>query len=111
MGTDGPIVEVRDLTKKYGRFVALDGLTLSVGRGQILGFIGPNGAGKTTAIKILVGLSRPTAGSATVAGVDCVARPRQVEAADRLHARHVRLLRQHAGQRVPRLLRRGVRDP
>ncbi|VTR98770.1 abc transporter : ABC-type multidrug transport system ATPase component OS=Clostridium sp. CAG:505 GN=BN684_01535 PE=4 SV=1: ABC_tran [Gemmata massiliana] len=79
MGTDGPIVEVRDLTKKYGRFVALDGLTLSVGRGQILGFIGPNGAGKTTAIKILVGLSRPTAGSATVAGVDCVARPRQLK--------------------------------
>ena len=79
MGTDGPIVEVRGLTKKYGRFVALDGLTLSVGRGQILGFIGPNGAGKTTAIKILVGLSRPTAGSATVAGVDCVARPRQLK--------------------------------
>ena len=55
-------VETRDLTKKYGDFTALDGLSLSVDRGQILGFIGPNGAGKTTTIKILVGLARPTSG-------------------------------------------------
>ena len=79
MGTDGSVVEVRDLSKRYGRFVALDRLTLSVGRGQILGFIGPNGAGKTTAIKILVGLARPTGGTATVAGVDCAARPRALK--------------------------------
>src|SRR3954452_7454190 len=67
-----PVVETRQLTKKYGKVVALDGLTLSVERGQILGFVGPNGAGKTTTIKILVGLARPTSGSASVAGVDCV---------------------------------------
>jgi len=79
MGTDGAVVEVRDLTKKYGRFLALDRLTFSVGRGQILGFIGPNGAGKTTAIKILVGLARPTAGTAHVAGIDCVAQPRKIK--------------------------------
>ena len=79
MGTDGSIIEIRDLSKRYGRFVALDRLTLSVGRGQILGFIGPNGAGKTTAIKILVGLARPTGGTATVAGVDCAARPRALK--------------------------------
>jgi len=79
MGTDGPVVQTHELTKKYGRFVALDQLTMSVGRGQILGFIGPNGAGKTTTIKILVGLARPTSGSATVAGVDCVADPRRVK--------------------------------
>jgi ABC-2 type transport system ATP-binding protein len=78
MGTDA-VVETRELTKHYGRLVALDGLTLSVGRGEILGFIGPNGAGKTTAIKILVGLARPTSGSATVAGIDCVARPRALK--------------------------------
>jgi ABC-2 type transport system ATP-binding protein len=78
MGTD-VVVETRELTKHYGRLVALDGLTLSVGRGQILGFIGPNGAGKTTAIKILVGLARPTSGSALVNGVDCVARPRALK--------------------------------
>jgi ABC-2 type transport system ATP-binding protein len=79
MGTDEVVVETRGLTKRYGRFLALDGLTLSVGRGQILGFIGPNGAGKTTAIKILVGLARPTSGSAVVAGIDCVARPRELK--------------------------------
>ena len=79
MGSDGPVVQTRDLTKKYGAFVALDRLTLSVGRGQVLGFIGPNGAGKTTAIKILVGLARPTSGTATVAGADCAAEPRRIK--------------------------------
>jgi ABC-2 type transport system ATP-binding protein len=79
MGTDGPVVETKELTKKYGSLLALDRLTLSVSRGQILGFIGPNGAGKTTTIKILVGLARPTSGSAFVAGVNCVAEPRKVK--------------------------------
>ena len=65
-----PVVETKDLTKKYRSVVALDRLTLSVERGQILGFVGPNGAGKTTTIKILVGLARPTSGSARVAGAD-----------------------------------------
>lgn len=68
---DGPVVEVRNLCKRYGEFVALDDLSLSVMRGQILGFIGPNGAGKTTTIKILVGLAKPTSGIAKIAGVDC----------------------------------------
>jgi ABC-2 type transport system ATP-binding protein len=79
MGSDGPVVETRDLTKVYGKFVALDRLTLAVGRGQILGFIGPNGAGKTTTIKILVGLARPTGGTARVAGIDCAAEPRKIK--------------------------------
>jgi ABC-2 type transport system ATP-binding protein len=74
-----PVVETKELTKKYGKLVALKRLTLSVDRGQILGFIGPNGAGKTTTIKILVGLARPTSGSATVAGVDCAAEPRKLK--------------------------------
>jgi ABC-2 type transport system ATP-binding protein len=65
------VVETHQLTKRYGDFTALDSLSIRVARGQILGFIGPNGAGKTTTIKILVGLSRPTSGSATIAGVDC----------------------------------------
>ena len=79
MGTHGPVVETRELTKRYGSFLALDRLTLAVDRGQILGFIGPNGAGKTTTIKILVGLARPTGGSATVAGIDCAAEPRKIK--------------------------------
>src|SRR5947208_11188446 len=78
MSSAQPAVEIKGLTKKYGGFLALDRLTMSVERGQILGFIGPNGAGKTTAIKILVGLARPTSGSATVAGTDCVANPRKI---------------------------------
>lgn len=79
MGTGEPVVETRQLTKKYGGFLALDRLDLAVGRGQILGFIGPNGAGKTTTIKILVGLARPTSGTATVAGIDCVREPRKIK--------------------------------
>ncbi len=67
-----PVVEIRDLSKHYGEFVALDNLSLTLNRGSILGFIGPNGAGKTTTIRILVGLSRPTSGTATIGGVDCV---------------------------------------
>lgn len=65
------VVEIENLTKRYGDFCALDDLTIHVERGRILGFIGPNGAGKTTTIKILVGLSRPTSGSARIDGVDC----------------------------------------
>ena len=65
------VVETKNLTKSYGAFTALNDLSIHVDRGQILGFIGPNGAGKTTTIKILVGLSKPTSGSATIAGVDC----------------------------------------
>ena len=66
-----PVVCTENLTKRYGDFYALDDLTIHVERGQILGFIGPNGAGKTTTIKILVGLSRPTTGSASISGVNC----------------------------------------
>src|SRR5436190_7602235 len=79
VSSDGPVVETKNLTKKYGSFVALDDLTVALGRGQILGFIGPNGAGKTTTIKILVGLVRPTAGSARIAGADCVREARRVK--------------------------------
>lgn len=69
--TDEPVVEIKNLSKRYGDFQALDNLCLNVYRGQILGFIGPNGAGKTTTIKILVGLAKPTSGTAKIAGVDC----------------------------------------
>src|SRR5260370_12347958 len=79
MDTGPPVVETRDLTKKYGSLVALDRLNLSAERGEILGFVGPNGAGKTTTIKILVGLARPTSGAARVAGVDCVAGARKIK--------------------------------
>src|SRR5579884_1784079 len=79
MQSGQPVVETKELTKKYGSVVALDRLTMAVERGQILGFVGPNGAGKTTTIKILVGLARPTSGSATVAGADCVKEARKIK--------------------------------
>ncbi|TWU40499.1 putative ABC transporter ATP-binding protein YbhF [Novipirellula artificiosorum] len=66
------VVETFNLTKHYGDFVALDSLSLQVGKGQILGFIGPNGSGKTTTIRILVGLLKPTSGYARIAGADCL---------------------------------------
>lgn len=71
MSDTAPVVEISNLGKKYGEFVALQDLSLTVSRGQILGFIGPNGAGKTTTIKILVGLAKPTSGYAKIAGHDC----------------------------------------
>lgn len=66
--SQGLIVETRGLTKRYDeRIVAVDSLDLRVRRGEVYGFLGPNGAGKTTTLRMLLGLARPTAGSATVA--------------------------------------------
>lgn len=64
------IIEVKDLVKKFGNFVANDHLTFHVNKGEIFGFLGANGAGKTTAIRILCGLSSPTSGKVNVAGFD-----------------------------------------
>jgi ABC-2 type transport system ATP-binding protein len=61
-------IETIDLVKRYGRTVALDGLTMRVPVGEIFGFLGPNGAGKTTAVKLLLGLARPTSGQASLLG-------------------------------------------
>jgi ABC-2 type transport system ATP-binding protein len=66
------MIEIRDLTKKYGDFTAVDRLSLSVAPGEIYGFLGPNGAGKTTTIRILAGLSLPTQGEVRIAGIDIV---------------------------------------
>jgi ABC-2 type transport system ATP-binding protein len=65
-------VETRDLTKKFDDFVAVDHVNLANLRGEIFGFLGPNGAGKTTTIRMLLGLLRPTSGSASVLGFDTV---------------------------------------
>jgi len=64
------IVNVNHVTKKFGKFTALDSLNLSVNEGEIYGFIGPNGAGKTTTIRILLGILQATKGSATIFGQD-----------------------------------------
>ena len=64
------IIEVKDLVKKFGSFVANDHLTFNVKKGEIFGFLGANGAGKTTTLRILSGLSYPTSGEVKVAGFD-----------------------------------------
>jgi ABC-2 type transport system ATP-binding protein len=64
-----PAIEIANLTKKYGRKVALRDLNLTVRRGEVFGFLGPNGAGKTTTVKILLGLVRPDAGQARIFGL------------------------------------------
>jgi len=69
-GTGTPAVIARDLVRAFGQKMAVNHLNLTVQRGEFFGFLGPNGAGKSTTIKMLVGLLRPTAGSAWVAGVD-----------------------------------------
>ncbi|HEU4673878.1 MAG TPA: ABC transporter ATP-binding protein [Candidatus Limnocylindrales bacterium] len=61
-------IDTRDLAKAWGRTVALEALTMRVERGEVFGFLGPNGAGKTTAVKLLLGLARPTGGGGTVLG-------------------------------------------
>jgi ABC-2 type transport system ATP-binding protein len=67
---NGLAVDIRDLTRRFGDFTAVDQLTLAVERGEIFGFLGANGAGKTTAIRMLCGLLRPTSGQGTVDGYD-----------------------------------------
>ena len=70
-----PILQLQGLTKAYGSFVALDGIDLTVSRGEVFGFLGPNGAGKTTTLRLITGLARPTAGSARVCGFDVQRQP------------------------------------
>jgi ABC-2 type transport system ATP-binding protein len=65
-------IEVADLTKHYANVTAVDGVTFRVARGEFYGLLGPNGAGKTTTIRMLTGLTKPTSGTAKVAGKDCV---------------------------------------
>ena len=69
------MIEVQQLTKRYGPFTAVDGVSFNVGKGEILGFLGPNGAGKTTTMRILTGYMPPTEGRARVAGFDLQEQP------------------------------------
>jgi ABC-2 type transport system ATP-binding protein len=64
------MIEARDLSKRYGEVVAVDGVSFSVDRGEVVGFLGPNGAGKTTTMRMLTGFLPPTDGSAEIAGHD-----------------------------------------
>lgn len=64
------MIEAKDLTKRYGDLMAVDGLNIGIKKGEVFGFLGPNGAGKTTSIKMMVGLLRPTSGKVFINGTD-----------------------------------------
>ena len=66
------MIEVKDLTKYYGSYLAIENVNFQVGKGEILGFLGPNGAGKTTTMRIITGFMPPSSGSASVGGYDVV---------------------------------------
>jgi ABC-2 type transport system ATP-binding protein len=79
-GGAAPMLELRQARKQYGKFVAVHGLDLTVGRGEIFGFLGPNGAGKTTTIRMVAGVLRPTSGQVLVGGDDLLLHPEQAKA-------------------------------
>ncbi len=78
-GAEGTRIEVSGLTKRFGSFTAVDDLSFTVQPGRVTGFLGPNGAGKTTTLRILLGLVRPTAGTALIGGRHYVDLPRPLQ--------------------------------
>lgn len=97
-----PLVATEYLTKSYGSFTALEGCTLTVARGEIFGLLGPNGSGKTTLLRTLMGFLRPTAGTATIDGLDCYRQARQVHARVSYLPAEARLFRGMDGYQVLR---------
>ena len=74
------MIRLKQLTKRYGKFTAVDGIELDVPRGELFGLLGPNGAGKTTTIRMIAGILRPSSGSVFVAGMDMHTRPLEAKA-------------------------------
>jgi ABC-2 type transport system ATP-binding protein len=74
------VIRINQLTKRYGRFTAVDGIDLAVPKGELFGFLGPNGAGKTTTFRMIAGILRPTSGTIEVGGIDINRRPLEAKA-------------------------------
>ena len=74
-----PMIQIEGLTKRYGSLCALDGLTLEIGRGEVIGLLGPNGAGKSTAMNILTGYLSATSGRALIDGIDIFEDPKEAK--------------------------------
>lgn len=79
MKSEEAVIEVENLTKKFGDFTAVDEISFKTYKGEIFGFLGANGAGKTTAMKMLIGISKPTSGEASVTGLDVYSQPDQIK--------------------------------
>ncbi len=73
------ILEIRDLTKKYGDLVAVDNISFSIEKGEIFGLLGPNGAGKTTTVEMIEGLRKPDSGQIKICGIDAVREPEKIK--------------------------------
>ena len=73
------MLEIQNLTKKYGKFLALNNLNLHIGKGEIFGFVGPNGAGKTTTMRIVCGLLKATSGTVLVDGINAITNPEDIK--------------------------------
>jgi ABC-2 type transport system ATP-binding protein len=74
------MIQLEQLTKKYGTFTAVDAIDLEVPAGQLFGFLGPNGAGKTTTLRMIAGILRPTSGRVRIGGIDVAAQPVEAKA-------------------------------
>ncbi len=73
------VLEVRDVTKRYGEVLAIDNISFSINRGEIFGLLGPNGAGKTTTIKIISGITKPSSGDVLIDGISVIKHPEQTK--------------------------------
>ena len=74
------MIRLKQLTKRYGRFTAVDGIDLEVPSGEVFGFLGPNGAGKTTTFRMIAGILRPTSGTVEIGAIDINRRPLEAKA-------------------------------
>ncbi|MBL7166799.1 MAG: ABC transporter ATP-binding protein [Dehalococcoidales bacterium] len=74
-----PVIDVADITKRYGEIVAVNDISFQIGSGELFGFLGPNGAGKTTTINLLTGLARLDAGTINIDGIDCTSNPKAAQ--------------------------------
>ena len=73
------MIEIKNLTKRYGQIHAVNDISLTIKKGEILGFLGPNGAGKSTTMNILTGYLSPTSGTVTIDGFDIMDSPREAK--------------------------------
>ena len=79
MTNDIPALEVKGLTKRFDNFTAVDHVSFTVRRGEVIGYLGPNGSGKTTTIRMLCGLMTPSEGTAEILGIDVVKNPEAIK--------------------------------